>query len=77
MEAPWSGPPIKCYHRHIPSAGFGLAGTTFHAAEDFGRLVHKLDNCRARRWSKAQDVSLRPTISDFAAIDFAMNMSSL
>jgi hypothetical protein len=40
-------------------ARFGLSGTIFQAAEEFGRLVHKIDNCRDR--SYAQNVSLPPT----------------
>ena len=41
-------------------AGFGLAGMILHAAEDFGRLVHKIESCLTAIWcrrpTKAQDV---------------------
>jgi hypothetical protein len=41
-------------------AGFGLSGVIFYAAEDFGRLVHEIESCRAAVWcrrpTKAQDI---------------------
>jgi hypothetical protein len=34
------------------SAGFGLSGLIFYAAEDFGRLVHEIESCRSAVWCR-------------------------